>query len=95
VLGKSLGVGVAAWASIRLGFAALPAGATTAQLAGVSVLAGIGFTMSLFIGALAFEDPALQAATKMGVLAGSLVAAVLGSLWLIAVSRPRPVPAEE
>jgi NhaA family Na+:H+ antiporter len=93
VIGKSLGVGVAAWASIRLGFAALPAGATTAQLAGVSVLAGIGFTMSLFIGSLAFEDPGLQAATKMGVLAGSLVAAVLGSLWLVAVSRRRAVPA--
>jgi NhaA family Na+:H+ antiporter len=90
VIGKSLGVGVAAWASIRLGFAALPAGATTAQIGGVSVLAGIGFTMSLFIGSLAFEDPALQDATKMGVLAGSLIAAVLGSLWLLAVSRPRP-----
>lgn len=95
VLGKSLGVGVAAWASIRLGVAALPAGATTAQLGGVSVLAGIGFTMSLFIGALAFEDPALQATTKMGVLSGSLVAAVLGSLWLLAVSRRQPVPAGE
>ncbi|MGL4965711.1 MAG: Na+/H+ antiporter NhaA [Inquilinus sp.] len=95
VIGKSLGVGVAAWASIRLGFAALPAGATTAQIGGVSVLAGIGFTMSLFIGSLAFEDPALQDATKMGVLAGSLIAAVLGSLWLVAVSRRRPVPVED
>jgi NhaA family Na+:H+ antiporter len=91
VVGKSLGVGVTAWAAIRLGFAVVPAGATTAHLAGVSVLAGIGFTMSLFIGALAFDDPGLQTATKLGVLAGSLIAAALGSALLLAVSPPRPV----
>jgi NhaA family Na+:H+ antiporter len=95
VLGKSLGVGVTAWAAIRLGFARVPAGATTAHLAGVAVLAGIGFTMSLFIGALAFDDPALQAATKMGVLAGSVIAALLGSALLLAVSRKRPRPGPE
>ena len=91
VVGKSLGVGVSAWAAIRLGIAAIPAGATTAHLAGVSVLAGIGFTMSLFIGALAFEDPALLAATKMGVLAGSLISAILGAGLLLAVKPARAV----
>ena len=80
-LGKQIGVFGSAWVAIRLRLADLPAHATWLQLYGVSALCGIGFTMSLFIGLLAFGDPHLQDATKMGVLAGSLLSAIAG--WLI------------
>jgi Na+:H+ antiporter, NhaA family len=79
--GKQIGVFGSAWIAIRLRLADLPARATWLQLYGVSALCGIGFTMSLFIGLLAFDDPHLQDETKMGVLAGSLLSAIFG--WLI------------
>lgn len=81
-IGKQIGVFGFAWLAIRVGLADLPARATWLQLYGVSLLCGIGFTMSLFIGLLAFPvSPMLQDQTKIGVLAGSLVAGALG--WLI------------
>jgi NhaA family Na+:H+ antiporter len=81
-IGKQIGVFGFAWAAIRSGLADLPANATWLQLYGVSLLCGIGFTMSLFIGLLAFPtSPALQDATKIGVLCGSLVAGTIG--WLV------------
>ncbi|MXP61855.1 Na+/H+ antiporter NhaA [Roseomonas sp. M0104] len=83
VLGKVIGVFGASAVMIRLGAADLPAGAGWGQLLGVSLLCGIGFTMSLFIGLLAFADtPALQDRVKFGILAGSLVAGLLGYLVL-------------
>jgi NhaA family Na+:H+ antiporter len=83
-LGKQLGVFASAFAAIRLGWADVPANASWRQLYGVSVLCGIGFTMSLFIGLLAFDDAARQDATKLGVLVGSTLSALVGSalLWL-------------
>jgi Na+:H+ antiporter, NhaA family len=61
----------------------MPTGARFSQLAAVSVLAGIGFTMSIFIAELAFKDhPDYLLMAKTGVLAGSLTAGILGSLWL-------------
>lgn len=82
-LGKQLGVFGFAWLAVRLGLASMPAKATWAQLYGVSLLCGIGFTMSLFIGALAFAgNAALNDATKIGVLVGSAISAVLGYLVL-------------
>ena len=80
--GKQLGVFGVSWGLIRSGLARAPRGATLAQLYGVAVLCGVGFTMSLFIGALAFDDQRLVDETKIGVLAGSLVSAVLGLLVL-------------
>ncbi len=81
-LGKQIGVFGFAWLTIRAGFADLPAHATWLQLYGVSLLAGIGFTMSLFIGSLAFSSSELlQDQTKIGVLAGSLLSGIIG--WLI------------
>ena len=81
-LGKQIGVFGFAWAAIRSGLADLPANASWLQLYGVSLLCGIGFTMSLFIGLLAFPtSQALQDATKIGVLAGSLIAGAIG--WLV------------
>jgi NhaA family Na+:H+ antiporter len=81
-LGKQLGVFGVAFGLIRLGWARLPRGASFGQLYGVAVLCGVGFTMSLFIGALAFKDPALIDETKIGVLAGSLASALVGMLIL-------------
>jgi NhaA family Na+:H+ antiporter len=83
-LGKQIGVFAFAWITIRLGGVPLPAGANWTQLYGISVLCGIGFTMSLFIGSLAFAtDPPLQDATKIGVLTGSIVSAIVGALVLL------------
>lgn len=81
-LGKQLGVFGFAWLAIKSGIASLPRHATFTQLYGVALLCGIGFTMSLFIGALAFTDPAAIDATKIGVLTGSLVSALTGFVVL-------------
>jgi len=85
VLGKAVGVFGAAWLLIRFTGASLPAQASTRQFFGVCVLCGIGFTMSLFIGGLAFAglDPAYETRVKLGVLGGSLVAGVLGTVLLL------------
>ena len=85
VAGKAVGVFGTSWLLIASGIGERPAQATWTQFAGVAVLCGIGFTMSLFIGSLAFEGqgPAYELQLKLGVLGGSLVAALLGSaiLW--------------
>ncbi len=81
-LGKQIGVFGFSWLAIRAGLAAMPARANTLQLYGVALLCGIGFTMSLFIGALAFDSPELGKATKIGVLLGSIASAVLGAIVL-------------
>lgn len=91
-LGKQTGVFAASWLAIRLGLARLPVAASWAQLYGVSLLCGIGFTMSLFIGLLAFPDPALQDEVKVGVLAGSLVSALAGAALLLLAKRRLPAP---
>ena len=92
-VGKQFGVFAFAWAAIRCGLADLPAGANWTQLYGVALLCGIGFTMSLFIGALAFPGlPEMGAAVKIGVLAGSLLSALCGWLLLrLAPPAPRGV----
>ncbi len=92
-VGKQVGVFAFAWAAIRADLADLPAHATWLQLYGVSLLCGIGFTMSLFIGLLAFPaSTELQDATKIGVLAGSLLSALAGAL-LLRIARPERRPA--
>jgi len=78
VLGKQLGVMLASWIPVRLGWAELPAGVSWKQLYGVSWLAGIGFTMSLFITNLAFADPRLVEQAKTGILLASLIAGAVG-----------------
>ena len=83
LLGKQLGVFGAIWLACKSGLTPRPRGASWLQLYGASLLCGIGFTMSLFIGALAFPtEPELANAAKIGVLAGSLIAGVLGFLVL-------------
>jgi Na+:H+ antiporter, NhaA family len=92
VLGKLIGVFGSAALTIRLGLADLPMGASWLQLVGVSLLCGIGFTMSLFIGLLAFaNDPVLQDEVKIGILCGSSLAGLLG--WAVLRIAPREVPA--
>ena len=90
-LGKQIGVFGFGWAAIRLGLADLPARASWLQFYGIALLCGIGFTMSLFIGMLAYpESEALQDQTKIGVLAGSLLSGVRGWL-LLRFARAEPV----
>src|SRR5204862_5563350 len=77
-VGKQLGIFAGAAVPIALGFARLPAGATWRQLYGVGVCGGIGFTMSLFIGTLAFDGEDKLPLVQLGVLAGSLLSAAFG-----------------
>lgn len=81
VVGKPVGIFGMTWLMVRLGVCTLPAGVNWAGILLLSLFAGVGFTMSIFIGMLAFSDPNLLAAAKLGVLGGSVVAAVLGLLW--------------
>ena len=81
-IGKQLGIMSFVWVGIKLGIARLPDGITWAQIYGVALLAGIGFTMSLFIGTLAFSDPEHTAAVRIGVLTGSLFSAIAGAMVL-------------
>ncbi|HEY0970541.1 MAG TPA: Na+/H+ antiporter NhaA [Gemmatimonadales bacterium] len=80
--GKQLGIVALAWLAARMGLAALPSGVSWRQVWGVSLLCGIGFTMSLFIASLAFADPGLLDQAKVGILLGSLASAVAGALLL-------------
>jgi NhaA family Na+:H+ antiporter len=89
-VGKQLGVFGAAFIAIKARIANLPVAASWAQLYGVSLLCGIGFTMSLFIGLLAFTDPLLQDEVKVGVLAGSLLSALCGAGLLMVAKREPP-----
>lgn len=107
-VGKQLGVFAFCWAAIKAGWAQKPAGASWAQLYGVGILTGVGFTMSLFIGTLAL-DPVLYATDlRVGVLAGSALSIIAGVAVLVwahnrqetgerlqpAKARPRPAYAE-
>lgn len=86
-IGKPLGVWLFAWLAVKARIAELPAGVTFTQIAAVGLLAGIGFTMSLFITTLAFENEALVDIAKTAVLLGSLASAVVGSLILFLTTR--------
>jgi NhaA family Na+:H+ antiporter len=78
VIGKQVGVFGVTWALVKAGIARLPDGVSWMQLYGVACLAGIGFTMSLFIGSLSFADALLMNEVRLGVLTASLISAVLG-----------------
>lgn len=81
-VGKQIGIVLGAGLLILSGVAAMPAGGSWRTLYGVAILGGIGFTMSLFIGTLAFHDPRYEAEVRLGVLAGSALSAVVGYLVL-------------
>ena len=82
VIGKPLGIFVAAATAVRLRLAALPAGASWTALLGCAWLGGIGFTMSLFIAALAFDGTHLLESAKVGILTGSLLSGAIGAIIL-------------
>ena len=81
-VGKFLGVVGFCWAATKFGIAALPAGINWRQIAGVGCLAGVGFTMSLFITTLAFEDAAFVDNAKLGIFAASIISGVAGYIVL-------------
>ena len=86
-LGKQVSVFGITWIAVQLGIGQKPVGASWLQLYGVSLLTGIGFTMSLFIGTLAFEAPEHNVAVRLGVLCASLICGATGYLVLYLVSR--------
>jgi NhaA family Na+:H+ antiporter len=81
VIGKQVGITLMAWLVTRVGLSQKIKGVTWKQIYGASMLAGIGFTMSLFISNLAFSDPAILANAKVGILVASFISAGLG--WII------------
>jgi len=89
-VGKAVGIAGVAWLAIRLGFARLPENVTLPQLLGAAFLAGIGFTMSIFVASLAFEEGALETAAKVGILAASVLSGAVGYLLLRAVLPAEP-----
>jgi NhaA family Na+:H+ antiporter len=86
-LGKPIGIVATTWAAVRLGTGRLPRGVTWTQVCGAAVVAGIGFTMSLFVAALAFPDPQMLANAKLAVLTASLISASAGLVVLHAATR--------
>ncbi|MBX5214614.1 MULTISPECIES: Na+/H+ antiporter NhaA [unclassified Rhizobium] len=87
LLGKLAGVLSTVFLLVKLGLADLPAKASWGQMIGVAALCGIGFTMSLFIGLLAFNDPTVQDHVKMGILLGSLLSGLVGAAMLATFNR--------
>src|SRR5262249_54247497 len=88
VIGKPLGIVLFSWIAVRAGLAHLPSGVAWTALGGGGVLAGIGFTMALFVAGLALDGAALEAA-KVGIIAGSAVSAAVG---LAVLARALPAP---
>lgn len=92
VIGKSVGIGLFSWLTVRSGIARLPEGVRFAQLLGVAVLAGIGFTVSLFVSSLAFPVGIELRDAKVGILIASVVSAVAGSIVLMATGGRSAAP---
>ena len=96
VVGKPVGILLASWLAVRTAFGALPEGTGWSQVLGAGCLGGVGFTMSLFIAALAFGNGPLLDAAKLGILAASLVSGMLGYALLrrtgVGQSSPTPEP---
>lgn len=93
VIGKPLGVVGVSWLAVKLRLAALPDNCNWLHVTGIGFLAGIGFTMSLFIGSLAFSAPEHLSAVRVGVLYGSVIASVMGLSLLLVASRRQDVEA--
>ena len=88
VVGKVLGISAVAWGATRAGAGRLPPGVGMGHVLGASALGGIGFTVSLFIAGLAFTSEALQMQAKIGILAGSVIAALVGAVILLRQAEP-------
>ena len=87
VAGKTIGVFSLSWIVVATGFGKLPEGCQLKHIAGVAILAGLGFTMSIFIGSLAFANqPELLLNAKIGIVVASIVAGTVGYVWLLKTS---------
>jgi NhaA family Na+:H+ antiporter len=87
VIGKIVGIGAAVWLAVRTGLGRLPQGVGGLHVTAVAAVAGIGFTVSLFIADLAYDDPALTETAKVGIFAGSLLAGIIGAALMVAAGR--------
>lgn len=87
VVGKAIGIPLGAFIALRTGLGRMPEGACWSQMMGVGLLGGIGFTVSMFVTDLAFNDPSMSEAVKAGVLGASVVAALLGAFVLARAGR--------
>ena len=94
VLGKPVGICLASWLAVKTGLATLPEGVSWRHVCGTACLAGIGFTMALFISGLAFPGTGLESQAKLGILLGSLVAAIIGIAILLTTRRGVEAPRE-
>lgn len=95
VFGKFIGISLFSWVGVRLGICSLPSGVGWRHLLGAAWLGGIGFTMSLFISELSFEQQALIDEAKLGILLASAISAVIGLAWLYACGAKRNEKTEE
>ncbi|MCO5239451.1 MAG: Na+/H+ antiporter NhaA [Chitinophagaceae bacterium] len=91
-IGKPLGIVTACWLLVKLNWGELPRGVSWMQLTGIGILAGIGFTMSIFITMLAFDDAATQDIAKSGVLIASVIAIIIGYIWLCFAAGKKKLP---
>ena len=87
VIGKPIGIALFTWVAVRAGIGVLPTASTWRAIAGIGAVAGIGFTVSLFVTGLAFDDVGMQDEAKIGILAASLIAAVIGAVILSSAKR--------
>jgi NhaA family Na+:H+ antiporter len=94
VAGKTIGVFLASVLAVKLGLGKLPAGTSWRHVLGLSMVAGVGFTVALFVTSISFTDPALADSAKIGILLGSAVAGTIGYLFLRAVPTPAEAEAE-
>jgi NhaA family Na+:H+ antiporter len=82
VIGKPVGIFIFTWLADKMKVATMPTGITKKQLLGIGLIAGIGFTVSMFIATLAFADHESQLVAKIGVINGSLISGIAGYLFL-------------
>jgi NhaA family Na+:H+ antiporter len=84
VIGKPLGITLAAFIMVKTGLGRLPRGVGWLEIIGVGLLGGVGFTVAIFVAGLAFDDAALTGAAKVGILAASALAGIIGAGFLAA-----------
>ena len=87
VVGKVVGISAASYGAVKLGLGKLPPATTWGHIVGLSAVAGIGFTVALFVAGLAFTDPDVTDLAKVGIFSGSIVAGIIGSIALSRVGR--------
>ncbi len=95
IIGKLVGISAAVWVCLKTGLGRLPDGVRGAHVVGVAALAGIGFTVSLFISELAYDQARLVQTAKVGIFAGSILAAILGTAVMLAAGKRRAAPSTD